>query len=279
MTEANDRPIKEIRPSSGLPTLQDLGDDLLSVSDVRRITTIGVPFVLMSGYAVFAWYEWWIPAVLSVMALCFVTYGSSSHDLVHQTLRLPRWWNSFWLSTIELLSLRSGTAYRLSHLHHHRHLLDESDVEGTAAHLSLLRTLLTGPTMQIHLWRWAWKHHASQRSALLLEALGILALLTAAVAAVPWTLAPLVYAILVVVGSWVFPLVTVYLPHNAEGRTPLEKTRLFRGTFYRLIALDHLYHLEHHLYPAVPHHHWRKLAVRLDPYLEQRKAEEIISDT
>jgi beta-carotene hydroxylase len=29
-----------------------------------------------------------------------------------------------------------------------------------------------------------------------------------------------------------------------------------------------LYHLEHHLYPAVPHHHWPELARRLDPYLD-----------
>jgi beta-carotene hydroxylase len=42
---------------------------------------------------------------------------------------------------------------------------------------------------------------------------------------------------------------------------------LFRGWFVRLIAFDHLYHLEHHLYPAVPHHHWKHLAQRLDPHL------------
>ena len=29
-----------------------------------------------------------------------------------------------------------------------------------------------------------------------------------------------------------------------------------------------LYHLEHHLYPAVPHHHWPALARRLDPYFD-----------
>ncbi|RLS36280.1 MAG: hypothetical protein DWH78_08970 [Planctomycetota bacterium] len=36
--------------------------------------------------------------------------------------------------------------------------------------------------------------------------------------------------------------------------------------YARLLAADHLYHLEHHLYPAVPHHNWRTLAVRLDPF-------------
>jgi len=265
----NDQGIDGEANRTSLPTLRELGHDLLDVSALRRVTTIGLPFVIMSGYAVFADFDWWVAAVLSVMALCFVTYGSSSHDLVHQTLGLRRGWNSFWLSTIELLSLRSGTAYRLSHLHHHRHLLEESDLEGSTAYTSLLRTLLSGPTMQIRLWWWAWRNHKQQRAVLLLEALGILALLAAAVFAIPWSPAPIVYAVLVIAGSWIFPLITVYIPHVAEGKTPLEQTRLFRGMLFRVIAMDHLYHLEHHLYPAVPHHHWRRLAVRLDPYFER----------
>lgn len=64
------------------------------------------------------------------MALSFVTYGSTLHDLVHRSLHLPHRWNDFLLSVIELLSLRSGTAYRLSHLNHHQHLLDANDIEG-----------------------------------------------------------------------------------------------------------------------------------------------------
>jgi beta-carotene hydroxylase len=252
-----------------LPSLQELGHDLLRVSMLRRVTTIGLPFAIMLGYVGFATYEWWSLAVLCVMALCFVTYGSSSHDLVHQTLGLSRGWNTFWLCLIELLSLRSGTAYRLTHLHHHGHLLDESDIEGSTAHMSLLRTLLSGPTTQLRLWVWAWAKHRKHRPALLLEAMGILTLLIAAAFTAQWTASPLVYACLVIAGSWIFPLITVYIPHIPDGQTQLDQTRLFRGTLYRIIALDHLYHLEHHLYPAVPHHHWRRLAVRLDPYFEQ----------
>ncbi len=252
-----------------LPTLQEPGCDLLYVSPLRRVTTIGLPFAIMISYAVFASHNWWLSALLCVMGLCFVTYGSSSHDLVHQTLGLRRRWNLFWLSLIELLSLRSGTAYRLSHLHHHQHLLDATDVEGSAVYMSLLRTLLSGPTTQIRLWWWAWTNHRKHRPLLLLEASGILALLCAAFLSVDQTPAPLIYAVLVICGSWIFPLITVYIPHIAEGQTPLTQTRLFRGAVYRFVAFDHLYHLEHHLYPAVPHHHWRRLAVRLDPYFTQ----------
>ena len=252
-----------------LPTLNELGRDLLHVTALRRLLTIGMPFVIIVGYVIFACLGWWPLAVLSVMMLCFVTYGSSSHDLVHQTLGLHRRWNFFWLSLIEILSFRSGTAYRLSHIHHHQHLLEESDVEGSAAHFSLVRTLLCGPTLQLRLWLWSLSKFPQHRLSLLLEAAGIVVLLVAAVFTAQWTWIPLIYTALVIAGSWVFPLITVYIPHIADGKTTLTQTRVFRGWWFRLIAMDHLYHLEHHLYPAVPHHHWRSLAVRLDPWFEK----------
>jgi hypothetical protein len=60
----------------------------------------------------------------------------------------------------------------------------------------------------------------------------------------------------------------VYSSHpDAEGE--LSQTRLFRGRVASVIALEHLYHLEHHLYPAVPHHNWPELAKRLDSFFEE----------
>ena len=76
------------------------------------------------------------------------------HTTWYTVRSLPRRLGNGLLSLIELLSLRSGTAYRLSHLHHHRHLLEEDDVEG-APHGSLLHALASGPTPQFRLWLWA----------------------------------------------------------------------------------------------------------------------------
>ncbi len=249
-----------------LPTLRELGCDLLRVSRWRLILTLGLPLAAMVCYGLFAWLRDWPLAAASIMALSFITYGSSSHDLVHRTLGLPRRLNDLMLSVIELLSLRSGTAYRLSHLHHHRHLLDADDVEGAAAHGSLLGTIAGGPTMQIRLWLWAWRVHPPMRPRLLAEGIGVFALISLAALTFSWTPAPLAYVALVIAGSWLFPLLTVYFPHNGSAKSPLSQTRLFRGRLLQLIAFHHLYHLEHHLYPAVPHHHWKSLADRLDPH-------------
>ncbi len=255
--------------ANGFPTLRELGFDLLRVTPLRRWATLGAPFAAMTAYVVFAWWQLWPLAIVAVMTLSFVTYGSTSHDLVHRSLRLPHRLNDFLLSLIELLSLRSGTAYRLSHLRHHRRLLASDDLEGAVAYGSLWAAIASGPGMQGRLWRWAWAAYPAHRRALACEAIGICLLAGSAVALFRWSAAPLLYVVLVVGGSWAFPLVTVYIPPDAAGRSPLTRTRLFRGPLARLIAFDHLYHLEHHLYPAVPHHNWKPLADRLDPYFER----------
>jgi beta-carotene hydroxylase len=56
----------------------------------------------------------------------------------------------------------------------------------------------------------------------------------------------------------------------------LTQTRLFRGKVASIIAMEHLYHLEHHLYPAVPHHNWPKLARRLDPYFKDAGVDPVV---
>jgi beta-carotene hydroxylase len=264
MTVGSPRPLE-----AKLPTLCELGDDLLGVTAFRRLLTQGAPVAWIAGYFLFAHEHRWVAAVGCVMGLSFMSYGSTSHDLVHHTLGLPSRLNNLLLTLIELLSFRSGTAYRLSHLHHHRHLLDCEDIEGIAAHGSLASAILSGPGMQLRLWRWAWRTHRANRPALFGEAVAIASLAIAAIAVLRFNWTPFIYAVLVVAGSWTFPLITVYIPHDAHGESSLARTRLFRGWLPRLIAFDHLYHLEHHLYPSVPHHHWKTLADRLDPHFER----------
>jgi beta-carotene hydroxylase len=72
-----------------------------------------------------------------------------------------------------------------------------------------------------------------------------------------------------IMGSWIIPLITSYIPHDPHGENELSQTRLFRGKIVSIIALEHLYHLEHHLYPSVPHHNWPELARTLDPFFEE----------
>jgi beta-carotene hydroxylase len=256
-------------PANGEVTLPPLGDfagDLTHVGRLRLVWTLALPFVWIALYLLFATWRWWPLAVACLVCLSFVTYGSISHDLVHRNLGLRKGINDFFLTLIELLALRSGHAYRMAHLHHHALFPHEDDIEGAAAGMSLIRTLLEGVIFQIKIWWWAVRQSHRDRLLLVLEGVGCVGLIGLSIALYPTTPIFLVYVVLMVMGSWIIPLVTSYVPHDPNGGSELLQTRLFRGKVASLVAIEHLYHLEHHLYPAVPHHHWPALAKRLDPF-------------
>ena len=254
------------------PTLDILGRDLLRVQHWRLIISLITPFALAGSYFALAFSGYWMLAVGCVVALSFMTYGSISHDLVHRSLGLPRWFNELLLTTIELLVFRSGRAYRLTHLNHHARYPDiHNDPESLAAYGTFWAALWSGPLFFIRLWWWANRRFPHHRARLLAEAVLIcgtgLAALTIALCG--WSVIPLAYMVLAYLGTWIVPVVTSYVPHTPHGKNPLLQTRRFRGWLARLVAFDHLYHLEHHLYPAVPHHRWVELAWRLNPYLDR----------
>ena len=94
--------------------------------------------------------------------------------------------------------------------------------------MSCLRALLFGPLFLPRLWWWAYRRSTGQtamRRWLLAEAGWAILVPVAGVLLLPWTPAVLVYAVLVLIGSWIYPLLTVYLPHHrysSSGCTPAE---------------------------------------------------------
>jgi beta-carotene hydroxylase len=249
----------------GFPTLDTLGRDLLVVAMWRRALSLAVPFLLVIGFFLCAIRRLWFASIGCTALLTFFTYGSISHDLVHGTLAMPRVLNEVLLCGIELMTFRSGHAYRFAHLHHHAHFPEGDDLEGAAAGMSWWRALVDGVTLQPRLWAFAFQR-GRNRLWIGGEGIVIVLVLIASTAAMPWTMAPVMYAALMVLGSWLFPLVTSFIPHDPAGDSALTRTRLFRGRILSIMALEHLYHLEHHLYPQVPHHNWPQLARRLDPH-------------
>jgi beta-carotene hydroxylase len=257
------------RQGCDLPSLAEFGHDLTKVTAWQRWRAIATPFLCTSAFVMFACLGWWWLAVIATGAYSFFSYGSTSHDLVHGTLGLPRRLNHVLLTLVELLGVRSGHAYREAHLRHHHCFPHADDIEAGAAHGSWLEALLTGPNHQLRIWWWAWRNARRYRRWILLEGIGCATIVAASIMSLPVTPIPFTYVALVMVGSWTFPLITSYLPHNPAASDRLTQTLRFRGRVAGMLFGQHLYHLEHHLYPAVPHHHWRVLAERLDPYLDR----------
>jgi beta-carotene hydroxylase len=252
-----------------MPTLADLGSELTRLSPARRAFNLTLPFAWSAAYFVFAALGWWPAAVFALIALSFVTFGSVSHDLVHRNLGLGRTVNDVLLCVIELLAVRSGHAYRAAHLNHHARFPCPDDVEAIASRRSLLGALVEGVVSQPRILVWALKNARRDRGWILGESIACVCLAGLAIATLHWTPIFFVYLVLMTAGAWTIPLVTSYVPHDPTAKTPLLQTRRFRGKVASVLALEHLYHLEHHLYPAVPHQNWPRLARRLDPYFDR----------
>lgn len=255
--------------------LPPLDKQLLVVAPWRRAVSLSLPFLLTATFFVTAARGWWLAALACPVILSFFTYGSISHDLVHRNLGLPRWLNETLLCAIELISFRSGHAYRFVHLNHHAHFPAADDLEGSAAKMGPIRALAEGVILQPRLWRFALARGTRDRVWVKAEIAAVIVLLAACIAVAPITWLPLAFAALMIAGSWIFPFVTAFIPHDASGANDLTQTRLFRGRVLSVLALEHLYHLEHHLYPQVPHHNWPALARRLDPYFAEHGIEPI----
>jgi len=261
--------------SSRLPSLRELGLDLLRISRLQRCVALALPFFCVAIYLLSAFANWWPLAVLALVALSFVTYGSTSHDLVHRSMGLSRGANEFFLCVIELLAFRSGHAYRAGHLHHHARYPAHDDIEGAAARMGFIGALASGFTLQFRIWWWAMRRGGREHVWVIGEAVGCLVLLGGFAVLTMVTPVFLVYAVLMIAGSWVIPLATSFVPHDVNGADELSQTRAFRGRVASAVSFGHLYHLEHHLYPAVPHQNWCKLAQRLDPHLQHAGVEPV----
>lgn len=254
-----------------LPRLECLGTDLLRTTRRQRWLACARPLLGLAAYAVAAWLGWWW-LTPPIVFLIFVAVVTVTHDVVHGSLGLgPRQteWALFFFGAI---LLESGHAYRATHLQHHRTFPGPDDPEGDPARMSFWGAVLQGPVFLPRLWWWAYRRQRGrprQRRWLLAEATWALAVPAVGVCLWPWTPIVLVYAVLVLVGSWVYPLLTVHLPHHDYGDTPLTQTSSLRGRIIPALFLELTYHLEHHLYPAVPSHHLPELARRLDPLFRQ----------
>lgn len=253
------------------PSLASLGTDLVATSAFQRRLALLRPHVGVLAFALAASARvWWLTPFLAF--LIFVAVVTVTHDVVHGSLGLGRRQTNWALFALGAILLESGHAYRVTHLRHHAIFPDSDDPEGDPARMSFWQAVLYGPLFLPRLWCWAYarqKKNTSERLWLIAEALLPLFVLSVGLIVWPWTAAVLIYAGLVIIGSWVYPLLTVHLPHRHYGDTPLRQTHTLRGRIIPALFLELTYHLEHHLYPQVPSHRLPELARRLDLFFEE----------
>jgi fatty acid desaturase len=166
------------------------------------------------------------------------------------------------LTILSLLMLGSMHAVRVTHLHHHRHCLHDEDEEAAHANWPWWRALLLGPVFPIRLHIGAWRlGRPRDRAWIALELALIAAVSATAIAFGPSALRW--HAAAMVVGECFTGFFAVWIVHRGcDAHGQIARTQ--RGWLKNILSYSMFYHLEHHLWPAVPTCHLPRLAARLD---------------
>jgi len=245
--------------------------DLLTQTWLERAgeVTLSLPWLILS----LAFYSSGWPLAGAVCSFYFFLTGlRQSHGAQHYSLGLSRRAQDWILFALSVLMLGSMHAVQVSHLHHHRHCLDDDDTEGSTARLPWWQAILVGPFFIVRLHRSAWALATSVKRRWILAELvaGAIVITVALVglsAALSWHVTAMMLGECL---TGFFAVWTVH--HDCESPGPASRTQ--RGRWINWIYYSMFFHAEHHLFPQVPTCHLGELANRLDaatPHLRRRQ--------
>ncbi len=245
-------------------------DRLAGVSwqDLRQLTRFEVlhelllspPWLLASWGA--AWSGHYVLA-LGCSFMFFITGLRQVHNAYHYALGLSRAATEWLMFALSVLMLGSMHAVQTNHLRHHRHCMQPEDVEAMSARMPAWQAILVGPLFPVRLHRKALEvAGARQKKWIRGELAANLGWIAAVlfVLDLPW----LRYHILAMaVGQCLTAFFAVWTVHHdcdPEGVF----ARTIRGRGKAFVTYNMFYHVEHHLFPAVPTRKLPVLARRLD---------------
>ena len=202
---------------------------------------------------------WWLVA-LPCSFMFFLTALRLNHEAIHGHLGFRARGHRLVMHGLSAAMLGSNSAVAFNHLQHHRHNGTPADLEGKAGRMSGWRVLLYGPAFPVEMHRDAWRHGGpALRRRMLID--GALNLGTLAVALASPVLRFHIAAMLA--AQCLTAFFAVWITHHDTEHDGLG-ARTQRSRLVNLVTYNMFYHLEHHLFPAVPVKRLGRLARRLD---------------
>ena len=203
---------------------------------------------------------WPLAAVASFMF--FLTALRLNHEAIHGNLGFgPRGHRNV-LHGLSALMLGSNNAVAFNHLQHHKHLGRPEDLEGKAGRMPGGRVLLYGPLFPIEMHHAAWASGGrALRRRMLIDAGGNLLIVGSALASGAGFL--LYHLAAMIVAQCLTAFFAVWITHHdVADHEPVARTQ--RSRVINWATYNMFFHLEHHLFPAVPVKRLNLLADRLD---------------
>lgn len=245
--------------------------DLTTLTARQKLSEflLSLPWLILSlGFFQMRWYA---PGLL-VSFVFFLTGLRQAHGAQHYTLGIPRVAQDVLLATLSVVMLSSLHALQATHMHHHRHALADSDIESATARLPWWKAVLHGPWFIMMLNREGYRlSKGGKRSWIRIELIAIAAFMLAVFLAGPHGLK--IFVLAMVVGECLTGFFAVWtVHHDCDPEHQLARTQ--RGFWKTRLTYQMFYHVEHHLFPAVPTARLPELAARLDaalPHLRERQ--------
>jgi fatty acid desaturase len=233
----------------------------LSLREIFIENTITLPWLILSlFFAAQHWY--WLAVPCSF--LFFLTALRHVHNAFHYALGLSKRNTDLLLYIYSMLMFSSINAVKYNHLRHHKYCLQDGDAEGACARMNGFKALLLGPYFIVN-------HHVtalrSGKKAMRRSVLTDLLLMAifAAVAFVTRSEIFVYHIIVMTAGEFLSAFFAVWTVHHDCDEYMFARTQ--RRQWKNFFTYNMFYHLEHHLFPAVPTIKLSELARRIDEQL------------
>ncbi len=234
----------------------------LSVKEMLIENNLTIPWFIAS--LTLAYFEHYILA-LPFSGFFFLTALRQVHNGFHNSLGTNKFLTELSLYINSVLLMVSIHAVKFNHLRHHKYCLQEQDYEGKSASMTWYGAIFYGPvhTFLIHkvtleLGNTSYKRHV-------ISELFLISLF--AVSVFYFHINFLIYHIIImVIGEFLMAFFAVWTVHHDTHDSP-EFARTQRSTWKNALTFSMFYHLEHHLFPAVPTIKLPELARRIDEAL------------
>lgn len=236
----------------------------LSLKEMLIENNLTIPWFLLS--MVFAYYGYYL-AALPFSAFFFLTALRQVHNGFHNSLGTNKFLTWFSLFSNSILMMASIHAVKFNHIRHHKYCLTDEDYEGKSAGMTWYGAILYGPVHMFLIHKVTLQlGNKNYRKNVILE-LVCIALFAAIV--FYFNISFLIYHIIVmIVGEFLMAFFAVWTVHHDTHEHP-EMARTQRTGWKNKITFSMFYHLEHHLFPAVPTIKLPELAKRIDEVLPE----------
>lgn len=234
----------------------------LSVKEMLIENNLTIPWFVIS--VALAFYHQYFLA-LPFSAIFFLTALRQVHNGFHNSLGTGKFLTWFTLFSNSLLMMVSVHAVKFNHLRHHKYCLQDEDYEGKSARMKWYEAILYGPVHMFLIHKVTFqKGNARYRRNVLLELTGMAVVLAFGVY---FHIDFLLYHIIVmVVAEFLMAFFAVWTVHHHTDENP-QLARTQRTGWKNKLTFNMFYHLEHHLFPAVPTIKLPELAKRIDAVL------------